>query len=310
MFYLVGHGSPDEFRKSLGNGDLSDNEHLQIVDDPAFFQGTEFGRENPVKVAVAKIAFAGDAAAITLGNRIYTKEFNYAGDRDRPCAISETEQDAVGDASLIGHELTHVVQQLAAPITVDHPQDNFWIKYAADYAANLAAGMSNKQAYENIPYEREAYAVGRRYGPSSTTRTIASYSMSFAVPNKLQGYPQKAGGFPAENEIEGVVQTEFRRGRGRVSESVEERRSLNRDTRPNVFQAVDPRLARTGGAHGTENAADVDERTMVAGERFASFCRIGRDLLTDRMRSWLQLSRDQSRAGRRAMVADDRWREL
>ena len=76
-------------------------------------------------------------------------------------AISETEQDAVGDASLIGHELTHVVQQLAAPITVDHPQDNFWIKYAADYAANLAAGMSNKQAYQNIPYEREAYAVGR-----------------------------------------------------------------------------------------------------------------------------------------------------
>ena len=187
VFYLVGHGSPDEFRKSLGNGDLSDNEHLQIVDDPAFFQGTEFGRENPVKVAVAKIAFAGDAAAITLGNRIYTKEFNYAGDRDRPCAISETEQDAVGDASLIGHELTHVVQQLAAPITVDHPQDNFWIKYAADYAANLAAGMSNKQAYENIPYEREAYAVGGAYGPSSTTRTIASYSMSFAVRTSCKG---------------------------------------------------------------------------------------------------------------------------
>ena len=160
VFYLVGHGSPDEFRTFLGNGEFSDNEHLQIVDDPAFFQGTEFGRENPIKVAVAKIAFAGDAAAITLGNRIYTKEFNYAGDRDRPCAISETERDAVGDASMIGHELTHVIQQLAAPITVDHAQNNFWVKYAADYAVNLAAGMPNKQAYENIPYEREAYAVG------------------------------------------------------------------------------------------------------------------------------------------------------
>ena len=155
VFFLTGHGQPDEFRGFVKND-------LRIVDDPQFFARNEFTSENLLKVAVAKIALdAGKAEAITLGNRIYTKGFVYAGDRDRPCAISADpkRKDALSDAAVIAHELTHVVQQLSEPLTAADPERSFYGRYAAEYAATLRRGLSQDDAYKNISYEREAYAV-------------------------------------------------------------------------------------------------------------------------------------------------------
>jgi len=85
----------------------------------------------------------GSPSGYTLGNTIYLD----------PSAHDEGSARGLG---LIGHELVHVQQyQDAGGVP------GMGAQYISDYLGNRMNGMDHDGAYRAIPYEREAYALGR-----------------------------------------------------------------------------------------------------------------------------------------------------
>jgi hypothetical protein len=56
-----------------------------------------------------------------------------------------------GSEKMINHERIHLAQQKELWIL------GFYVLYLLDWALNLAKGMSKKEAYRNIIFEKEAY---------------------------------------------------------------------------------------------------------------------------------------------------------
>ena len=84
-----------------------------------------------------------DPAAYTSGNDIYFAPGQY-------------DPKSSAGLALIGHEITHSQQYS------EHGTWGFRLKYYKDYKKNLKTGMNEYDAYENIPFEIDAYNKQRK----------------------------------------------------------------------------------------------------------------------------------------------------
>lgn len=92
------------------------------------------------RAAIAAIALKDRASGITLGHKVYIHARHFGEDDTLPMP-------------LVVHELVHVVQFLR------DGTPRFLARYLRDYARNLIQGMSDYDAYLNIPYEIEARQI-------------------------------------------------------------------------------------------------------------------------------------------------------
>jgi hypothetical protein len=115
--------------------------------------------DNPLASTILDIAFAGDANAITLpscltgaaNTLIVTKQrldIGGFGDRNVPLINSK-------ELELLSHELVHALQ-----IARDGSSDGrkFLADYVTAYITNKEKYKTAHEAYENIPFEKEAFA--------------------------------------------------------------------------------------------------------------------------------------------------------
>lgn len=92
------------------------------------------------RALVATIALRQRASGITLGSHIYIHERHFGPGGSLPLA-------------LVVHEVAHVVQ------FIREGHATFLARYLRDYSLNLLRGMSDYEAYLNIPHEIEARQV-------------------------------------------------------------------------------------------------------------------------------------------------------
>lgn len=104
-----------------------------------YFPGFELGKID-VQEGLPWFASSG-TDAMTFGNKIYVRS-------DEPNSSS--------GVALLGHEITHSTQ---------YARDGwlgFFAKYGSAYVSNRMGGMDSFKAYQNIPYEAQAFKMGDR----------------------------------------------------------------------------------------------------------------------------------------------------
>lgn len=91
--------------------------------------------------AIAHIALSSRADGITLGRDVFIRRALFTETGGLPL-------------SLVGHEVAHVAQVLErGPVS-------FYTRYVAQYLRGRARGLSDRDAYLQIPFEVEAREVG------------------------------------------------------------------------------------------------------------------------------------------------------
>lgn len=99
-----------------------------------------FLRLHTPRTLIAHVALAGRASGITLGRKVFILDELFGEDGSVPL-------------QLVAHEVAHVVQYYR------DGHLGFLTRYLADYARNLANGLSDRDAYLAIPHEVEARHV-------------------------------------------------------------------------------------------------------------------------------------------------------
>jgi hypothetical protein len=121
-----------------------------VADDPVCVRAVDeailvptlpkLSRVRGPRSAIAHIALAARASGITLGRRIYIRSELFGADGSL-------------DRWLVVHEVAHVVQYLR------DGHARFLTRYLAEYAAGMARGLKDYDAYLAISYEVEARRV-------------------------------------------------------------------------------------------------------------------------------------------------------
>ena len=140
--YLYANANPIIFTDAFGLEPLSDCVKQRLAPYFPEFDLNEIEIHEGIPWLV-RIFSKIDPAAYTSGNDIYFAPGQY-------------NTKSIAGIALIGHEVTHSQQYS------EYGTWGFRRKYYKDYKENLKVGMNEYEAYENIPFEIDAYDKQRQ----------------------------------------------------------------------------------------------------------------------------------------------------